>query len=48
MVKEGFVKEINLNLFVVSETLEDLLNQMRKSSFEAVGKWVDMNLEDKR
>jgi uncharacterized protein (TIGR00730 family) len=48
MVKEGFVKDINLKLFVVSKDLEDLLNKMQTSEFEFVGKWVDMNLEDKR
>lgn len=48
MVKEGFVKDINMKLFVVSKDLEDLLNKMRTSECELVGKWVDMNLEDKR
>jgi uncharacterized protein (TIGR00730 family) len=48
MIKEGFVKEVNLKLFVVSSDLEKLLEKMQESSFEVVGKWVDMNLENKR
>ena len=48
MVKAGFVKKINLRLYCVSDDLGDLLEKMNSSSFEKVGKWVDMNLEEKR
>ncbi|RMG84733.1 MAG: TIGR00730 family Rossman fold protein [Bacteroidetes bacterium] len=48
MVAEGFVRDINLRLFVVAEDLLTLLDKMKNTTFQKVGKWVDMNLEDPR
>ncbi len=45
MVAEGFVKDINLKLFVADTQLDSLLDKMNNASYEVVGKWVEMNLE---
>lgn len=40
MVKEGFLKEANLQMVLVSDNIDDLLNQMRSYVAPTVGKWI--------
>jgi uncharacterized protein (TIGR00730 family) len=40
MVDKGFLKEINRNMLLVSNTIEDLLHQMNDYVAPAVGKWI--------
>lgn len=39
MVKEGFVKDINLELFVVADSIDSLLEQMQNAKATKTGKW---------
>lgn len=41
MVNKGLLKEANRNMLLVSENIEDLLEQMRHYTAPAVGKWID-------
>lgn len=40
MVKQGFLKEENQNMIIVSDDIEDLLRQMQVYEAPKVGKWV--------
>lgn len=40
MVDQGFLKEENKNMIIVSDDLEDLLHQMEVYQAPTVGKWV--------
>lgn len=40
MVKQGFLKEENQNMIIVSDDIEDLLHQMKVYEAPKVGKWV--------
>ena len=40
MVKEGFVKEINLELFVVANSIDDLLSKMQNAKATKTGRWL--------
>lgn len=39
MVKEGFVKEVNLDLFVVANSIDALLDKMCNTKSTKTGKW---------
>ena len=39
MVKKGFLKEVNYKMLLVSDDIEDLLNQMKNYVAPTVGKW---------
>ena len=40
MVQEGFVKEVNLDLILISTSIEDLLLKMQNHSTSKTGKWL--------
>lgn len=40
MVDKGFLKQINKQMLLVSDTIDDLLNQMNEYVAPAVGKWI--------
>jgi uncharacterized protein (TIGR00730 family) len=40
MVKKGFLKEVNYQMLLVSDDIEDLLNQMKNYVAPTVGKWI--------
>ncbi|MFB0909373.1 MAG: TIGR00730 family Rossman fold protein [Flavobacterium sp.] len=40
MVKKGFLKEVNYKMLLVSDDIEDLLNQMKNYVAPTVGKWI--------
>jgi uncharacterized protein (TIGR00730 family) len=40
MVDHGFLKEINQNMLLVSNTIEDLLDRMKQYTAPSVGKWI--------
>ena len=40
MVKQGFLKEENKNMVLVSDDIDDLLHQMKHYEAPKVGKWV--------
>lgn len=41
MVERGFLKETYRNMLLVSDNIENLLNQMRAYVAPAVGKWIE-------
>jgi uncharacterized protein (TIGR00730 family) len=40
MVDQGFLKEVNRTMLLISSDIDDLLNQMRNYTAPAVGKWI--------
>ena len=40
MVEQGFLKEINRQMLLISSDIDDLLNQMRNYVAPSVGKWI--------
>jgi uncharacterized protein (TIGR00730 family) len=40
MVKKGFLKEVNYQMLLVSDDIEDLLNQMKNYVAPTIGKWI--------
>ncbi len=40
MVKKGFLKQINSDMLLISDTAEDLLEKMRNYQAPTVGKWI--------
>ena len=40
MVKKGFLKEVNYKMLLVSDDIEDLLNQMKNYVAPTIGKWI--------
>jgi uncharacterized protein (TIGR00730 family) len=41
MVEKGLLKEVNQKMLLVSDNIDDLLNQMKNYVAPTVGKWVD-------
>ncbi|MFH6943522.1 TIGR00730 family Rossman fold protein [Flavobacterium aquidurense] len=41
MVEKGFLKNVNQEMLLVSDTIEDLLNKMKNYVAPTVGKWID-------
>ena len=41
MTEKGLLKEVNQKMLLVSEDIEDLLNQMKNYIPPTVGKWID-------
>ena len=41
MVDNGFLKEVNQQMLLMSDNIEDLLNKMRNYIAPAVGKWIN-------
>ncbi|SFD23714.1 hypothetical protein SAMN05518672_1011192 [Chitinophaga sp. CF118] len=41
MVNKGFLKEVNQKMVLISDNVEDLLDQMNKYHAPTVGKWID-------
>lgn len=41
MTAKGLLKEVNQKMLLVSEDIEDLLNQMKNYTAPTVGKWID-------
>ncbi|KRD61999.1 LOG family protein YvdD, partial [Flavobacterium sp. Root935] len=41
MTEKGLLKEVNQKMLLVSEDIEDLLNQMKNYTPPTVGKWID-------
>ncbi|MCK5135528.1 MAG: TIGR00730 family Rossman fold protein [Bacteroidales bacterium] len=40
MVNEGFLKELNSEMVIISEEIEELLDRMKKYQAPAVSKWI--------
>ncbi|WP_431612067.1 TIGR00730 family Rossman fold protein [Chryseobacterium sp. 'Rf worker isolate 10'] len=40
MVDKGFLKQINRDMLLISDTIEDLLEKMRNYQAPTVGKWI--------
>jgi hypothetical protein len=40
MVSQGFLKEVNYQMLLVSDNINDLLNQMENYVAPTVGKWI--------
>jgi len=40
MVEKGFLKEANKNMLLISENINDLLDQMANYEAPVVGKWI--------
>ena len=40
MVDNGFLKEVNQSMLLVSDTIDDLLDQMKQYKAPVVGKWI--------
>jgi len=40
MVDQGFLKDVNRTMLLISSDIDDLLNQMRNYTAPAVGKWI--------
>ncbi|MHC0447716.1 LOG family protein [Flavobacterium sp. 3-218] len=41
MTEKGLLKEVNQKMLLVSDTIEDLLEQMKNYTAPTVGKWID-------
>jgi uncharacterized protein (TIGR00730 family) len=41
MVQKGFLKEVNQKMLLVSDNIDDLLNQMKNYTAPTVGKWIE-------
>ncbi|MBO9583836.1 MAG: TIGR00730 family Rossman fold protein [Flavobacterium sp.] len=41
MTEKGLLKEVNQKMLLVSDSIDDLLNQMRNYTAPTVGKWID-------
>lgn len=41
MTKKGLLKEVNQKMLLVSDTIDDLLDQMRNYTAPTVAKWID-------
>lgn len=41
MVEKGVLKEVNAEMLLVSDTIDDLLIQMKNYTAPTVGKWID-------
>jgi uncharacterized protein (TIGR00730 family) len=41
MVEKGLLKEANQKMLLVSDNIDDLLNQMKNYASPTVGKWID-------
>lgn len=41
MVEKGLLKEVNQKMLLVSDTIDDLLRQMKNYTPPTVGKWID-------
>lgn len=40
MVDKGFLKQVNRDMLLISNTIDDLLEKMRNYQAPAVGKWI--------
>ncbi len=40
MVDKGFLKEINYNMLLISDDINDLLNQMKRYIAPVIPKWI--------
>lgn len=40
MVKKGFLKEVNQQMLISSDTIEDLIQKMQEYKAPSVGKWI--------
>ncbi|OMQ11745.1 TIGR00730 family Rossman fold protein [[Flexibacter] sp. ATCC 35103] len=43
MVEKGLLKDVNQQMLLVSDNIDDLLDQMKNYVAPAVGKWIDKN-----
>lgn len=43
MVDKGLLKSVNREMLLVSDNVDDLLNQMKNYTAPSVGKWIDKN-----
>ena len=41
MVEKGLLKDVNQEMLLVSDNIDDLLNQMKNYTAPTVGKWID-------
>jgi predicted Rossmann-fold nucleotide-binding protein len=41
MVQKGFLKQINLDMVIVSDDIDDLLQKMKNYQAPLAGKWID-------
>ena len=41
MTEKGLLKEVNQKMLLVSDTIDDLLEQMKNYTAPTVGKWID-------
>jgi len=41
MVEKGFLKNVNQEMLLVSDTIDDLLDKMKNYAAPTVGKWID-------
>lgn len=41
MTEKGLLKEVNQKMLLVSDNIDDLLNQMKNYTAPTVGKWID-------
>jgi uncharacterized protein (TIGR00730 family) len=41
MTEKGLLKEVNQKMLLVSDTIDDLLHQMKNYTAPTVGKWID-------
>jgi predicted Rossmann-fold nucleotide-binding protein len=41
MVEKGFLKNVNQEMLLVSDTIDDLLDKMKNYVAPTVGKWID-------
>lgn len=41
MTEKGLLKEVNKNMLLVSDDIDDLLEQMKNYVAPTVGKWID-------
>ncbi|AZA79471.1 TIGR00730 family Rossman fold protein [Chryseobacterium sp. G0186] len=40
MVDKGFLKQVNKDMLIISDTIDDLLEQMKRYQAPTVGKWI--------
>ncbi len=41
MVEKGLLKDVNQQMLLVSDNIDDLLDQMKNYVAPAVGKWIE-------
>ena len=46
MVNEGFLKEINYNMLLISDDIKGLLSQMNQYSAPDIPKWITEDLKN--